>query len=81
MDDLPDIYCLGMKALGACRYDLSNPSLTFFSLGQLAAVVTLIFTFSQLVKPIAKFRIATRFAPHWFPWSGIVVAILASIEK
>lgn len=79
MDDLPDIYCLGLKALGACRYDLSSPSLTFFSLGQLASVIALIFTFSQLVKPISKFRNATRFTPYWFPWIGIVAAIFLVI--
>jgi len=77
LSELPDIYCLGVKALGPCSYDLSNPSLTFFSIGQLATVVALIFAFSQLAKPIVKFRIATRFTPHWVPWVGIALAILS----
>lgn len=77
LSELPDIYCLGVKALGSCSYDLSNPSLTFFSIGQLATVVALIFAFSQLAKPIVKFRIATRFTPYWVPWVGIALAILS----
>jgi len=76
LSELPDIYCLGVKALGTCGYDLLNPSLTFFSIGQLATVVALIFAFSQLAKPTVKFRIATRFTPHWVPWVGIALAIL-----
>lgn len=76
LSELPDIYCLGLKALGPCSYDLSNPSLTFFSIGQLATVVALIFAFSQLAKPIVKFRIATRLTPQWILWLGIALAIL-----
>lgn len=76
LSELPDIHCLGVKALGLCSYDLSNPSLTFFSIGQLATVVALIFAFSQLAKPIVKFRLATRFSPQWVPWLGIALAIL-----
>ncbi len=76
MNELPNTYCLGVKAFGLCSYDLSNPSLTFFSIGQLATVVALLFAFSQLAKPIVKFRIATRFSPQWVPWVGIALAIL-----
>lgn len=76
VSELTDMYCLGVKALGQCSYDLSNPSLTFFSIGQLATVVALVFAFSQLAKPIVKFRIATRFGPQWVLWLGIALAIL-----
>ncbi len=70
-----DLYCLGVKALGICTHDLSNPSLSFFSIGQLATVVALILTFSQLTKPIVRFRLATRYFPQWFPWIGIGITI------
>jgi hypothetical protein len=76
ISELPDIYCLGLKALGPCQYDLAQPSLTFFSIGQLATVVSLILTFSQLARPILKFRLSTRATPRWTPWIGIGVAIL-----
>ena len=76
LSELPDIYCLGVKALGACRYDLSNPALTFFSIGQLATVVTMTLALSQIAKPIVKFRLTTRFSPVWMPWVGIAFAVV-----
>lgn len=76
MSELPEIYCLGVKALGSCNYNLSNPSLSFFSIGQLATVIALLFTFSQLVKPIFKFRLLTRASPYWVPLVGIGLSIL-----
>ena len=76
LSQLPDIYCLGLEALGPCRYDLSNPSLTYFSIGQLATVVAMTVALSQIAKPIVKFRLATRLTPDWAPWVGIFAAVI-----
>ena len=75
LSELPDIYCLGLKSLGACNYDLSNPSLSFFSVGQLVSVIALILTFSQIARPIIKLRRSTRSISQWFLLIGVILAI------
>ena len=52
--------CLGLKALGLCNYDPAKPFTVYFAPG--AAVGALAFTLAvqQLLKPVHRFRLATR---------------------
>jgi hypothetical protein len=52
--------CLGFKALGLCAYDPAKPSTIYFAPG--AAIGALAFTLAvqQLLKPVHRFRLATR---------------------
>lgn len=52
--------CLGLKILGSCSYDPAAPSPSYFTIGQLISVIALVLAFSQLTKPIIKFRIRTH---------------------
>src|SRR5438552_139983 len=55
-----DAACLGLEILGSCNYDPSAPSQSYFTIGQLVSVIALLLAFSQLTKPIIKFRIRVR---------------------
>ena len=52
----PDIACLGLKILGECSYDPSDPK-SYFTIGHLLSVIALLLALSQLTRPIIKFRI------------------------
>lgn len=55
-----DSACLGLEFLGTCRYDPAAPDQSFFTIGQLISVIALLLAFSQLTKPIIKFRVRAR---------------------
>lgn len=67
-----DSTCLGLELLGRCNYDPSAPSQSYFTIGQLVSVIALLLAFSQLTKPIIKFRISARQTSH-----GTAIAISA----
>lgn len=52
-----DSACLGLALLGKCSYDPAAPNQSYFTIGQLISVIALLLAFSQLTKPIIKFRL------------------------
>ena len=55
-----DSACLGLQFLGTCRYDPAAPDQSFFTIGQLISVIALLLAFSQLTKPIIRFRVSAN---------------------
>lgn len=51
-----EVGCLGLEILGQCSYDPSNPK-SYFTIGHLLSLIALLLAFSQLTKPIIKFRL------------------------
>lgn len=54
------MYCLGLKALGTCRYDAASPSSVYLSLGDVLAALGLLLAFTQLASPHQKLRAQIR---------------------
>jgi len=52
-----DSACLGLEILGSCMYDAADPPRTYFTIGSLISVIALVLAFSQLIKPITRFKI------------------------
>ena len=55
MNDFP---CLGLEFLGKCSYDPSSPSRIYFSIGEGIAAIAILLVFTQLLRPIIKFRLS-----------------------
>ena len=49
--------CLGLEILGSCAYDPADPPRTYFTIGSLISVIALVLAFSQLARPVTRFRI------------------------
>jgi len=45
-----EMYCLGLKFLGTCGYDPSKTLDSYFSLGELIAVIALLLAFYQVLR-------------------------------
>jgi len=75
--------CLGLKALGSCNYDPTKPFAVYFAPG--AAVGALAFTLAvqQLLKPVHRFRLATRYLTlsriYVCVFGGVAAAVVAAI--
>jgi hypothetical protein len=75
--------CLGFEALGLCNYDPAKPFTVYFAPG--AAIGALAFTLAvqQLLKPVHRFRLATRHLTlsriYIFVFSGVAAAVVAAI--
>jgi hypothetical protein len=52
--------CLGLDILGSCNYNPADPPRAYFTIGQLISVIALLLAFSQLAKPITRFRLHAR---------------------
>ena len=68
--------CLGLEVLGKCTYDPSNPERIYFSIGSLIAVVALFLAFSQLKKPIIKFRLRVGKVKDSIVYGVFIIAII-----
>ncbi|QMU56187.1 MAG: hypothetical protein GKS04_03270 [Candidatus Mycalebacterium zealandia] len=55
----PEMFCLGLKALGECLYNPLDPPI-YFSLGALISSGALFFVLIQIVGPIHRFRFAVN---------------------
>jgi hypothetical protein len=75
--------CLGFEALGLCNYDPAKPFTVYFAPG--AAIGALAFTLAvqQLLKPVHRFRLATRHLTlsriYICVFSGVAAAVVAAI--
>jgi hypothetical protein len=75
--------CLGFEALGLCNYDPAKPFTVYFAPG--AAVGALAFTLAvqQLLKPVYRFRLATRHLTlsriYICVFAGVAAAVVAAI--
>lgn len=67
--------CLGLEFLGSCSYDPADPGQSYFTIGQLVSVIALLLAFSQLTKPIIKFRIRANKTSYK---TAIVICLLAT---
>lgn len=72
-----DSACLGIEILGRCSYDPSAPSQSYFTIGQLVSVIALLLAFSQLTKPIIKFRIEAHKIDYKRPIIFCVLSIVS----
>ena len=70
-----DSACLGLELLGKCSYDPAAPNQSYFTIGQLISVIALLLAFSQLTKPIIKFRIRANKVNYAAAISAFVFAI------
>lgn len=52
--------CLGIAALGQCSYDPSNPPNLYFSIGEVAAALSITLIIPQFLKPIYLFRLRAQ---------------------
>lgn len=71
-----DSSCLGVELLGTCSYDPAAPNQSYFTIGQLISVIALLLAFSQLTKPIIKFRLNASKVNYKFAISASVFAIV-----
>jgi hypothetical protein len=75
--------CLGLEALGPCNYDPAKPFTVYFAPG--AAVGALAFTLAvqQLLKPVHRFRLATRYLTlsriYVCVFGGVAATVVAAI--
>lgn len=52
--------CFGIRTLGWCTYNPAAPSSVYFSLGEAIGALAFTLAVQQLLKPIYRFRLATR---------------------
>jgi hypothetical protein len=69
--------CLGLEFLGNCSYDPSSPSRVYFSIGQAVSVLALFLAFTQLLRPILRFRLATGIFRQKTAYTLFTVAIFS----
>ena len=55
-----ELNCFGLSFLGPCQYDPSRPSVSYFSLGEVIAALSITLLIPQFLKPIYIFRIQAR---------------------
>lgn len=71
---MTDRFCLGLQLLGTCKYDPTAPASIYFSIGELIGAIALILAFSQLLKPIVRFRLSVSPFPMWAAYATFIVA-------
>lgn len=52
--------CLGLSVLGLCEYDPAKPAVIYFTLGDVAAALSVTLLIHQFLKPIYEFRLWAR---------------------
>ena len=55
---MPD--CLGISALGQCGYDPANPTISYFSIGEVVAALSITLALPQFLKPVYQFRLRAQ---------------------
>lgn len=71
--------CLGIAWLGACNYDPTLPSPTYFTLGNAVAALAFTLTVQNFLKPIYRFRLYARYLSLGRLYITVFAAVLSCV--